>query len=296
MKVYHYFCTRKLNTKKHKNMGKISVKHYFNSRLKSENIKGEKYNPLYVQIIRNTKTHQIKSVFVTEKITDKELQSPKIQELCNAEKDLILSFFEFADKVTGDFVVSKSKTNLGALLDFYANYRIALLLEWVKADFIPPQTRFELSERLAKYIAEKTGFSHITAIQLITANVGLHAKEINGKAEFVGLGTGTIKELHNTQILTDKEAGMFEFVYLLHTYNFDNYILPFEKYGQKNKMPLEFLNIRVWQREKDKILQYISEKGQPYTREYLSEYVEKAEKVFADLFKQLYFVGKIKNE
>ena len=93
-------------------MGKISVKHYFNDRLKAESINGEKYRPLYVQIIRKLRTSQIRSAFVTEKITAEQLHTEKIQALCKQEATMIHAFFEFADKATDEFIVSKSKVSI----------------------------------------------------------------------------------------------------------------------------------------------------------------------------------------
>lgn len=272
-------------------MGKISVKHYFNDKLKTEIINGEKYRPLYVQIIRKQRTSQVRSAFVTEKITAEQLQSEKIQTLCKQEATMIQAFFEFADKATGEFIVSNSKTNLGDMLDLFCYSELYAILTDIKNGFITDETRINIFTKLRDYLKANTDFNDITIAEILNINVGVHAREENGKRNFISLSHNTITDFHKKGILTDKEAAHFEFNEYLLRYNFEKYRLPFEKNGQRNPNPHEFLTVYVWQREKSEILKYIKEKGAKYTRENITELAENCEKTLINLFRKAYFEG-----
>ncbi|MDR2854345.1 MAG: hypothetical protein LBV31_03455, partial [Prevotellaceae bacterium] len=129
-------------------MGKISVKHYFNDRLKSESINGQMYNPVYVQIIRKQRTYQLKSGLINEKITAQMFESAEIKALCKKETELINSFFCFAENFITDFQIKNSKTSFGNLLELYCNYRFFTILEWAKAGFITAETENNMSVKL----------------------------------------------------------------------------------------------------------------------------------------------------
>jgi hypothetical protein len=272
-------------------MGKISVKHYFNDRLKAESINGEKYRPLYVQIIRKLRTSQIRSAFVTEKITAEQLHTEKIQALCKQEATMIHAFFEFADKATDEFMVSKSKTNLGDLLDFFCCLPFWSVLEDITSGFITGETRINIFTKLRNYFKANTDFNDLTIAYILNSNVGLHAASKDGEAKFISLSKDVIKDFHSKGILTDKEAARFEFTELLGRYNYDKYRLPLEKNGQKNPNPHEFLTLYVWQREKPEILKYVEAKSAKYTRQNLAKIVTDCENVFINLFKKGYFEG-----
>jgi hypothetical protein len=313
-------------------MGKISVSYYLNTKLKpTQNADGAAAYPVYIRVLHKRVLSRINSVAVNVPVSEKQFENlqnadikrklvtekngiklkngivTKITETfteyvpynvtaaMETEKNIIVSFFEFAEKHITDFVINKSKTNFGDLLDYYANSKIMPLLEWVKSDFIPFETRKSMYEKLEKYIAEKTGFSFSTAVQIIPANVGLYAQRHNGKREYISLGTETIKDFRTAGILTDKEAGIFEFVKLMRGY--EKYRLNAARKGKQaereNRInnPYEFLTVRVWLREKAEIINYIAAKCEPQTREFVTEFAEKAEKLFIDLFRKLYFEG-----
>ena len=315
-------------------MGKISISYYLNTKLKpTQNADGTAAFPVYIRVLHKRVLSRINSVAVNIPVTDKEFKNLEksnikhklvtetsgtkiengvvietnetITEYVNynvaaameTEKNIIVSFFEFADKHITDFIINKSKTNFGNLLDYYATAKIANYLEWVKTDFIPIETRINIHQKLQKYIIEKTGFSHSTATQITPANVGLHAKSRNGKSEFIYLENDTINDFRKVGILTDKEAGFFEFINLLRGYDYDTYKLPIARKGKQaekeNRInnPYELLTLRVWLREKPQIIQYISTKASPQTQKFITEYAEKAENVLIDLFRKQYFEG-----
>jgi hypothetical protein len=256
-------------------MGKISVKHYFNNRLKSERIKGENYNPLYVQIVRNTRTHQIRSVFVTEKITENQFQSAEIQELCRRETDFILSFFEFAESAINDFSVSNSKTNLGKLFAFYNANIYEILNDY---GFIDYETRGGIYEKLKAFISEKTGldFSFGNLANFII-------NDIPNNFEFYDLGV--IKELHRLGILTDKEAGKKEFEILTLQYIIDTNI---RHNVRKNATKLSIFD---WFSGQNEILDYISKKAKYSRKNEIAQYAIEANNLLKSLFTDFYNVG-----
>ncbi|GHT02001.1 hypothetical protein AGMMS49525_04490 [Bacteroidia bacterium] len=260
-------------------MGKISVKHYFNNRLKSENIKGEKYNPLYVQIVRNTKTHQIKSVFVTEKITENELNSTEIQELRKQETDFILSFFEFAESAINDFSVSNSKTNLGKLLAFYNANIYEITNDYGFMDYA---ARKGIYEKLKTYISDKTGlnfhFNHLANFII---------KDIPNSFEFYDLSV--ISELYKLGVFTDKEAGKKEFEILLLQYIIDTNIK-----NNVHKNPTK-LSIFDWYSKRSEILYYIEKKAKYSRANDIMQYAAETDNLLKSLFSDFYNVGIYKN-
>jgi hypothetical protein len=315
-------------------MGKISVSYYLNTKLKpTQTTDGKKAYPVYIRVLHKRVLSRINSVAVNVPVTEKQFENLQnagikrkfvtetsgiklengivtetnetkteyvpynVAAAMETERNIIVSFFEFADKYILDFIINKSKTSFGDLIDYYANCEIMQLLEWVKTDFIPIETRWNMQKKLKKHIVEKTGFSYSTAVEMTAVNVGLHAKSRNGKSEFISLGTDTINDFRTAGILTDKEAGAFEFINLLTEYNFNKYRLPVARKGKQAEKeyrvsnPHEFLTVRVWLREKPEILRYVAAKASPKTREFIAEYAEKAEKTLIDLFKKQYFEG-----
>jgi hypothetical protein len=260
-------------------MGKISVKHYFNNRLKSESINGEMYSPLYVQIVRNTKTHQIRSVFVTEKITEKQFQSAEIQELCRRETDFILSFFEFAESAVNDFSVSNSKTNLGKLFAFYNANIYTILNDY---GFVDYATRKSIYEKLKMFISEKTGLD-------LDFDLGLTRFIINdipNNFEFYDLSI--IKDLRKLGIITDSEAGKKEFEILTLKYIIDKRIQG--KLREKLK-----LTLFDWFSKRSEIMHYIEQKAQYSRTNEISEYAAEADTLLKSLFTDFYNIGIYKN-
>jgi hypothetical protein len=316
-------------------MGKISISYYLNTKLKATDKNGVPAYPVYIRVLHKRVLTRINSTAVNIPVTEKEfanlyganikhkiitetkrtkvsavtgrveqiaetvteLVSYDMRKAIETERNIIISFFEFADKYISDFAINKSKTQFGDLLDFYACCEILQLLEWIKSNFISIETRLNMYRKLGKYIAEKTGFSFSTATQIITANVGLHAKSRDGKQEYISLEVETINDFRTAGILTDKEAGTFEFINLLRNYYFKKYSYPLAKKGNRavreNRInnPYEFLTVRVWLREKQEIIKYISENATPYTKKYVAKLAEKAEKLFVDLFRKQYFEG-----
>ena len=278
IKVYHYLCTLKINNNIRINMGKISVKHYFNNRLKSESIKGNEYNPLYVQIVRKTKTHQVRSVFVTEKITKEQLQGDEIKKLCKHETEFILSFFEFAESAINDFSVSKSKTNLGKLFAFYNADIYEIMNDY---GFVNYETRNGIKEKLRKYITDKTGFD--------TPLTWYVVKDIINDFDTFNYELRNVKTLHESDILTDKEAGKIEFEILTLQYIIDTNI-------KNNVHQLhQKLSLFNWFSNKNEILQYIEQKTQYSTKAEILEYAADTEKLLKCLFTDFYRIGIYKN-
>ncbi|MDR2423878.1 MAG: hypothetical protein LBD59_04040 [Prevotellaceae bacterium] len=250
------------------------------------------------KLVTETEGTEMKNGMITEtRETITEHVNYDIRKAVETETNIITSFFDFASRHISDFIISKAKTNFGDLLDYYANTEITQLLEWSKTDFIPFETRLNLHTKLRQYIEDKTGFTTSTAIAIAPVNVGLHSKSRNGKREFIHLGTEMINDFLMVGILTDKEAGLFEFINLLQSYDFETYRLPFARKGKQAERkkrinnPYEYLTLRVWLREKPAILKYLTAKASPKTREFIAEYAEKSEKVFIDLFKKQYFEG-----
>jgi hypothetical protein len=261
-------------------MGKISVKHYFNNRLKSESIKGEIYNPLYVQIVRSTRTHQIRSVFVTEKITEKQLQSAEIQELCRQETDFILSFFEFAESAVNDFVVSNSKTDLGKLLNFY-NTEVWETL--CKYGFIDGTTRKSINLKIVEYFEKNSNLKFDTIAKLV--------KDFLNDFENIYLFKNEIADLYKEKILTYTEAGKLEFICLLLDYNskvfFNSETLKFD----------DKLSLFQWNKNKSEIVTYIKRRAK-YSREseilqYAAETDTLLKNIFSDFYNSGFYVEKL---
>jgi hypothetical protein len=275
-------------------MEKTSIKHYFNTRLKSESINGVLYSPLYVQIIRKQRTLQMKSGLVTEKITPEMLQTPKIQALCKKEAELITAFFDFAESIITDFHVTKSKTPFGDLLDFYCYNRFFDFLKWIKTGFVEFETRINLYKKFREYLTANVPETvlPVNMIQYITPNnLGLHAIEQNGEMEYISFDIPEIKFFHEKNILIDLEAGKFEFVELLQRFNHEKYTSPYLKKGTHNPDITEFMTFYIWQKNKSEILQYIKSQAESYTLENLPEIIQCAEKCFIDRFKKAYSDG-----
>ena len=245
-------------------MGKISVKHFFNNKLKTESIKGKNYKPLYVQIVRNTRTHQIRSVFITEKITDAQLQSPEIIKLCKQEKEFILSFFEFAQNAINDFVVTDSKTNLGILINFFKEQIYDVLTRYGFTDL---QTRQTIYEKIKNYIIKKTDFDEVLTHSILKNYLD---NDFNFDNEF-----NNVKKLHELKILTDKEAAKIEFQIMLFDFTIDN----------------NSLTLFDWFSKRSEILQQIEEKTQFSTKEQILEYATGADDFIKNLFSDFYNNG-----
>ena len=245
-------------------MGKISGRHYFNNRLKSEKINGEEYNPLYVQIVRKSKTHQIRSVFVTEKITEKQLRGDEIKRLCETETDFILSFFEFAESSVPDFTVSKSQTNLGKLLAFYNTNIWTVLNDY---GFVDYRAREEINFKLKKYVTDKTDFEG-SLIRYVV-------KDVNKDFSFDYL-TENVQSLLKLGVLSKKEAGKIEFTILTYTLALDNYT------------DRRHLNLFDWFSNKKSILSYIEQKAKHSTKVEISEYAAEADSLLKSLFADFY--------
>jgi hypothetical protein len=248
-------------------MTKISINYYLNDKLKSKEKDGQTVFPLYIRIIHKRILSRVKSVFTPIPITKELFEWERFESLvCKDETKFIQSFFDFAESAITDFNVSKSKTNLGKLLEFWHNDLYLALYDY---GFIDTDTRAKIHTNLAMYLSEKTGLSFGAMILFIK-----DFRE-NSVTHFLPLCL-ELKKLKKEKVLTDKQAAKIEFINLL------------REYKTKGKVKDYKAKIYDFFTEKETILQYVSKKSKFCTPEMIKEFADETETLFKDTVRHFY--------
>ncbi|MCL2435242.1 MAG: hypothetical protein FWD09_03765 [Lentimicrobiaceae bacterium] len=286
-------------------MGKISVTHYVNTKLKAKNHDGNECFPVYIRVIHKRILSRIKSTFIYLPTTEADLKNAEIiQRLCRHETQFIKSFFEYAEKQILDFSVDKSKCNLGKLLEFYGSNFWELLRESIFIDF---DMRNEIRDKIVNYLAKKSGLNDNT-IQDIIPQATLDLPFI--------LSRETIRELTEKQILSNNEAMALEFILMATDYTDTNrglmqelmthkdqethtgaqYYVHDEDLGTFSMNPIADFNIKFYDLEKEfekpKFVEFLKDNS-IFIKNDAETLLDEAIKAVNEMFRELYYNGMI---
>ena len=289
-------------SKNKQTMGKISVTHYVNTKLKA---KGNECFPVYIRVIHRRILSRIKSTFIYLPTTETDLKNSEIiQRLCRHETQFIKSFFEYAENQIPDFSVDKSKCNLGKLLEFYGSNFWELLR---KSSFIGFDMRNGIREKIVNYLVKKSGLSNDTIQDIIP--------QVIFDLPFI-LSRETIRELTEKQILSNNEAPALEFILMATDYTDTNrgfvqelmthkdnathtgaqYYLHDEDLGTFSMNPIADFNIKFYDLEKEiektKFVEFLKDNS-IFIKNNAERLLDGAIKAVNEMFRELYYNGMI---
>ena len=199
-------------------MGKITVSHYLNKRLKPRTINGLDIYPVYIRVTYGRKNHKIKSVWIVHELSDFEFSNDlKISKLKDYESKLILNILANGTNI--------ENINISSRLINTQNQVSECFMGWT----IDPK---EIEHGLKLYVSIKTGLS----IEIF--EMYLKSKELYYKYYI---------ELANAKIYSEKMTK--NIIYFALLLNFESIFFPD---NQPEFTPGQICNFYEWEELKAK--------------------------------------------